>query len=149
MFCFLLNMSHIMMQLWCEEIICWAFIMMQLWCWGCSAVPQGQIGFYLHIFSLLYSFCPTLRCNSGNGQFYFLLTSWCNSDVGDVLFPFEYFPHHDATLVLGMFCCASGPDWFPCANPSLFSIPSVLHSDATLEDSIIILHYYHLHMYLV
>ena len=112
----------------------WAFIMMQLWCWGCSAVPQGQIGFYLHIFSLLYSFCPTLRCNSGNGHwavlipsyimmqlwcrgcfvsFWIFPTSWCNSGVGDVLLCLR------ARLVS---ICTS----------SLFSIHSALHSDATL-----------------
>ena len=110
-------------------------------------MPQGQIYFDVHIFSLLYSFCPTLRCNSGGRKLYLLLTSSCNSDVGNVLFPFEYFSHHDATLVredyvlslhhdatlvLGTFCCASGPDLFLCAHPSLFSRHSFLHSDATL-----------------
>ena len=81
-----IHLSFTQMQLWWWELFILSHIKMQLWWWGCSAVPQGQICFYeLCLISSLYSFCPTLRCNSGEGNYSFFLTSRCDSDDGDVL----------------------------------------------------------------
>jgi hypothetical protein len=46
-----------------------------------------------------------------------------------VMGSFHYLSHHDATLMLRMFCCVSGPD---LSMSQIVSFHSSIHSDANM-----------------
>ena len=53
-----------------------------------------------------------------------------------VMGSFHYLSHHDATLMLRMFCCVSGPD---LSMSQIVSLHSSIHSDANMGVRLFIL----------
>ena len=87
----------------------------QFWCLGCSVVPPGQLCSVVIVFVVLAFISPLM---SNTGRFLFVLTSWSNSDVRSIFPPYceavlmlglYFLLHHEAILMLGVFCCASEP----------------------------------------